>query len=250
MAPIKHLFYGVSNNCSGQGGREGLEFKQAFDEQVFEGGSMSAILAEVAGGGEVPARHGLRSIVALEEVSCAVRSARLQAVVACPERAVLPQADATRPIVRPDRPSSVNARPLRAVEAAGGAMSGAVGGAIRGGRVGQWKRVAITESTARAARVGRSVQTNRFVSLERATWVAAALAFAAVALAAGIFLASVLGIGVQAGGSILAQPGDSLWSIAASMDTGFPTEKVVSDLAELNGSSQITAGQEILLPAY
>jgi hypothetical protein len=45
------------------------------------------------------------------------------------------------------------------------------------------------------------------------------------------------------------QPGDTLWTIAADLGTGGELREVVDVLVELNGSSALTVGQRLVLPA-
>ncbi len=45
------------------------------------------------------------------------------------------------------------------------------------------------------------------------------------------------------------QPGDTLWTIAADLDADGELRSVVDALVELNGSSTLTVGQRLVLPA-
>ncbi len=46
----------------------------------------------------------------------------------------------------------------------------------------------------------------------------------------------------------IAQPGDTLWSIAQRFHGGAALDWYVDELVELNGSASIQAGQQIILP--
>lgn len=48
--------------------------------------------------------------------------------------------------------------------------------------------------------------------------------------------------------TITVEPGDTLWSIAASLDPDGDIRAVVDRLAELNGGSSLTVGQRLVLP--
>ena len=49
--------------------------------------------------------------------------------------------------------------------------------------------------------------------------------------------------------TVIVQPGDTLWSIAAAVAPGVDVRVTVDRLAELNGSAPIVVGQQLELPA-
>ncbi len=49
-------------------------------------------------------------------------------------------------------------------------------------------------------------------------------------------------------GSVIAQPGDTLWSIAGAHRGEVPLTRYVDKLVELNGGPSIVAGQSVVLP--
>jgi Tfp pilus assembly protein FimV len=49
-------------------------------------------------------------------------------------------------------------------------------------------------------------------------------------------------------GAITAQPGDTLWSIAAANRGSVPISRFVDKLVDLNGGASIRAGQRVILP--
>ncbi len=55
--------------------------------------------------------------------------------------------------------------------------------------------------------------------------------------------------GVAAAPTVVVQPGDTLWSIAAAVAPEVDVRITVDRLVALNGSSPIVAGQELVLPA-
>ncbi len=48
--------------------------------------------------------------------------------------------------------------------------------------------------------------------------------------------------------TVTAQPGDTLWSIAAAHHGEIPMSRYVDKLVDLNGGASIQAGQAVLLP--
>ncbi|GEM_PF-864461 len=52
-----------------------------------------------------------------------------------------------------------------------------------------------------------------------------------------------------AGVTVVVQPGDTLWGIAKSLEPGADPRELVSRLTELAGSSALTPGQELAVPA-
>lgn len=73
---------------------------------------------------------------------------------------------------------------------------------------------------------------------------------AALALGVAIALSGFLA-GPVAGGSVVVQPGQSLWEVAAQTGSG-DVSQTVADIARLNGltDSTIQAGQTLVLPAH
>jgi hypothetical protein len=61
---------------------------------------------------------------------------------------------------------------------------------------------------------------------------------------------SAAGVGtLLAAPTVVVQPGDTLWSIAEDIAPGTDVRVVVDQLVDLNGSSPIVAGQELVVPA-
>jgi hypothetical protein len=81
-----------------------------------------------------------------------------------------------------------------------------------------------------------------------------------LALAAGVAIGSWLGPLLSSGGegdlrlagvdSVVVQPGDTLWSIAISLNGDGDVRAVVDEIMELNGlnSAALVPGQTLLLP--
>lgn len=75
------------------------------------------------------------------------------------------------------------------------------------------------------------------------------LASAAVAGIAGGDPSSAAGeSSPAAGATVVVQPGDTLWSIAAATQPGIDVRIAVDRLVALNGSAPLVAGQELVLP--
>ncbi|MFP7695967.1 LysM peptidoglycan-binding domain-containing protein [Trueperella sp. LYQ143] len=68
----------------------------------------------------------------------------------------------------------------------------------------------------------------------------------------GMMLFNLVSPGISAGEMVTVGSGESLWSIANSIDADVAPEQVVADIAQLNGleSASVVAGQELILPAY
>jgi hypothetical protein len=49
-------------------------------------------------------------------------------------------------------------------------------------------------------------------------------------------------------GTVTAQPGDTLWSLAATRHGDVPITRYVDKLVDLNGGASIRAGQAVILP--
>jgi hypothetical protein len=71
---------------------------------------------------------------------------------------------------------------------------------------------------------------------------------AVVGLAAGGGEATPISSGTSAMQSYLVQPGDTLWAIAAQHAGSMPMADYVDVLVEVNGGSQVRAGEWIVLP--
>lgn len=50
-------------------------------------------------------------------------------------------------------------------------------------------------------------------------------------------------------GAVVVQPGDTLWSIARSLQPEGDVRSLVDDLAQANGGASVRAGQRVVLPA-
>lgn len=102
----------------------------------------------------------------------------------------------------------------------------------------------------RAARVGARTYARRraFVGGISATLVAVWLVAGIDVLAAGGAPASAEVVQPTGGGSVVARPGDTLWSIAEEHRGTVGIRRYVDALIDLNGGPAIQAGQRVTLP--
>ena len=78
------------------------------------------------------------------------------------------------------------------------------------------------------------------------------VAWTVVSLAGGYFTGVADAAPTSAGEGArvaIVQPGDTLWTIAGDIDTDVDLRTTVDQLVELNGSSALTVGQRLVLPA-
>ncbi len=119
---------------------------------------------------------------------------------------------------------------------------------IEGGR-----RAGADDRTRSHARVAhRTAPRPRFVLRRISVAVVATILAVTAILGAGRLggAESDAGGGVSADVTVRVRPGETLWSIAGSLDSGRDLRAVVSDIAEANGGSvDLDAGQELVIPA-
>lgn len=176
------------------------------------------------------------------------RSARSCSVAAVPQ-ANKPQVDSSRgiasprEIVRPDRPDSRKQRYLRVVPNNPVAWIAPVSR--------EWKTVDASAARAVAARPTVRTAADPHSTLNRILWGALVLAamFAVFMLAMAFTVG--LGGGVPIETVVQVQPGDSLWSIAATFSGDSSVSETAKNIADLNSlaNGQVIAGQDLLIPA-
>lgn len=140
--------------------------------------------------------------------------------------------------------------PLRATGSFGGTV---VGGAVFGG---DDEPAEFDDGASAGAPVLRLVTSRPRYGLRRAIVLVVALAVGAVGWSVAGWLEGspvvVDSVGAdltdEARPTVTVQPGDTLWSIAASLDPDGDIRALVDRLAEMNGGATLTVGQRIVLP--